>query len=143
MEIKYKKTRAEGIAPKRGSTGAAGWDIYSPYETYILPGTYKTVPTGIAMEIPEGYFGAIYPRSGLASKKGLRLSNCVGVIDEDYRGEVGVPLYNDSPETQYIQAGERIAQLIIQPYMTIEFSEVEELSDTTRGEGGFGSTGTK
>ena len=94
------------------------------------------------MEIPEGYFGAIFARSGLATKQGLRPANCVGVVDADYRGEVIVALHNDTAEAREIAAGERIAQIVIMPYLSVEFTEVDNLSSTARGEGGFGSTGT-
>ena len=93
-------------------------------------------------EIPEGSFGAVFARSGLATKKGLRPANCVGVVDSDYRGEIMVALHNDDKELQTIQAYERIAQLVILPYLNVSFKEVDKLSDTERGEGGFGSTGT-
>lgn len=94
------------------------------------------------MEIPEGYFGAIFARSGLATKQGLRPANCVGVVDADYRGEIIVALHNDTAETREIAVGERIAQIVIMPYLSVEFTEVYNLSSTERGEGGFGSTGT-
>ena len=94
------------------------------------------------MEIPEGYFGGVYARSGLSSKKGLRPGNCVGIIDSDYRGEIKVPLHNDSDIVQSIKTGDRIAQLIIQPYLSVEFEEADELSGTERGSGGFGHSGT-
>ena len=101
------------------------------------------IGTGLAVEIPEGYFGAIFARSGLASKEGLRPANCVGVVDSDYRGEVKVALHNDTNELRTVQHGERIAQLVIMPYLPVEFNLVNELTDTDRGEGGFGSTGKK
>lgn len=104
------------------------------------PGQSDFFPTGLQIEVPKGYFGAIFARSGLAAKKGLRPANCVGVIDSDYRGEVKVVLHNDSKEIQYIKGGDRIAQLIFIKYDTVDFKEVEELEDTDRGEGGFGST---
>lgn len=99
------------------------------------------IGTGIALEIPEGYFGAVFARSGLASKMGLRPANCVGVIDSDYRGEIKVAVHNDTDFEQFFNSGERIAQLVILPYLPVEFEEVDELSDTCRGSGGFGSTG--
>lgn len=94
------------------------------------------------MEIPEGYFGAIFARSGLATKRGLRPANCVGVVDSDYRGEIIVALHNDTAFPQEISEGERIAQIVIIPYLPVDFTEVDNLSSTVRGEGGFGSTGT-
>lgn len=146
MEIKVKKIYDDVIIPKRGSEQAAGYDLYAHLGGYdeceIKPGTTMKIGTGIAAEIPEGYFGAVFARSGLATKKGLRPANCVGVIDSDYRGEIIVALHNDSKEPQAIQAYERIAQLVILPYLNVSFTEVDELSDTERGEGGFGSTGT-
>jgi len=100
------------------------------------------IGTGIAMEIPEGYFGAIFARSGLATKRGLRPANCVGVVDSDYRGEIIVALHNDTEFPQEVSEGERIAQIVIIPYLPVDFTEVDNLSSTVRGEGGFGSTGT-
>ena len=109
-------------------------NVIKPY------GTMK-IHTGLAMEIPRGYFGAIFARSGMATKRGLRPANCVGVIDSDYRGEIIVALRNDSDSEQVITSGERIAQIVIMPYLPIEFNEVNSLEDTERGDGGFGSTG--
>ena len=109
----------------------------------ILAHTTQLVKTGLAFELPDGYFGAIFARSGLASKKGLRPANCVGVVDSDYRGEVMVALHNDTDNDVAIDANERIAQLVLMPYVNMTFEEVEELDATTRGEGGFGSTGSK
>jgi len=100
------------------------------------------IGTGIAMEIPEGYFGAIFARSGLATKRGLRPANCVGVVDSDYRGEIIIALHNDTEFPQEVSEGERIAQIVIIPYLPVDFTEVDNLSSTVRGEGGFGSTGT-
>lgn len=146
MEIKVKKIYDDVIIPTRGSEQAAGYDLYAHLGGYdeceINPGMTMKIGTGIAAEIPEGYFGAVFARSGLATKKGLRPANCVGVIDSDYRGEIIVALHNDNKEPQTIQAYERIAQLIIIPYLNVTFNEVDELSDTGRGEGGFGSTGS-
>ena len=136
--------------PTKGSDEAAGYDLYAyiisdgyPDSVMIVPHQTVYIHTGLAMEIPKGMFGGIYARSGLATKKGLRPANCTGVIDSDYRGEVMVALHNDSKATQYVQHGERIAQLIIQKYVYIEMEVVDELSDTKRGDGGFGSTGLK
>lgn len=146
MEIKIKKLYKDAMIPSRGSEQAAGYDLYACLggfeECEISPNTTMKVGTGIAAEIPEGYFGAVFARSGLATKKGLRPANCVGVVDSDYRGEITVALHNDDKEPQTIQAYERIAQLVILPYLNVSFTEVNELSDTERGEGGFGSTGT-
>ena len=132
--------------PTLGSVEAAGMDLYADIpekELKIFPGETVPVNTGIAVAIPSGHFGGIYARSGLALKQGLRPANCVGVIDSDYRGPVIVALHNDSSETRLIEHGERIAQLIIQKYEAVVISVVDDLSDTERGEGGFGSTGTK
>lgn len=141
MKLKVKKLTETALLPTQGSASAAGFDLYADASEIIAPGTTEKIRTGIAIEIPEGYFGAIYARSGLATKKGLRPANCVGVIDSDYRGEVIVALYNDSNSIARVQAEERIAQIVIQPYPEIEIEEVEELSVTDRGSGGFGSTG--
>lgn len=139
-----KKLHPKAVIPTLGSAAAAGYDLYSVDTVCIEPGQTYLVHTGLAMEIPEGFWGGIYARSGLATKKGLRPANCVGVIDSDYRGEVMVAFHNDSSNIQHIDAGDRIAQLIFHRCVYSDgFEEVEELSDTTRGEGGFGSTGTK
>ena len=141
MKINIKKLSETAMIPTRGSEYAAGYDLYADENIYIDSGQVEKIHTNIAFEIPSGYFGAIYARSGLATKHGLRPSNCVGIVDEDYRGNVIVPLYNDSSFARIIEKGERIAQLIIQPYLSVEFAEVEELSCTERGTGGFGSSG--
>lgn len=147
MNIRIKKLTGTAKIPTRGSEQAAGYDIYADGQEgtawSITPGTKRMIGTGIAIEIPEGYFGGIYPRSGLSTKKGLRLCNCVAVIDSDYRGEIHVPLYNDSDVTQIVEAGERIAQIIFEPYQRVHFNETDHLDPTERGEGGFGSTGSK
>lgn len=140
MKIKLLTDTAR--VPTRGSAGAAGYDLYADGAYDIAPGGMVKVSTGIATEIPEGMFGAIYPRSGIATKQGLRLANCVAVIDSDYRGEWLVPLYNDSDEMQSVEPGTRIAQVIFQSYNKTEFDVVDELSSSARGAGGFGSTGT-
>ena len=127
--------------PTYSSGQAAGLDLYAAESASIASGQTRLIKTGLKMEIPEGYFGGIYARSGLSVKHGLRPANCTGVIDSDYRGEIMVALHNDSPMMQIISAGDRIAQLIIQPYERVEFTIVDDLSDTERGEGGFGSTG--
>lgn len=146
MKIEIMRLTPRAVLPERGSAYAAGMDLHAELpgevdELWILPHKTALVPTGIAVAIPEGYFGAIYARSGLASKHGLRPGNCVGVIDSDYRGEVKVALHNDSDERQVILLRERIAQLVIQPYLPIEWDEVDDLDETDRGQGGFGSTG--
>ena len=130
--------------PTRGSEYAAGYDLYAAIpETTIIP-AHKTekIPTDIAMEIPKGFAGLIMARSGLATKEGLRPANCVGLIDSDYRGNVIVALHNDTNTNKTIDPDERIAQLVIIPFESVEFEVVDELSDTIRAEGGFGSTGT-
>lgn len=136
------KLTENAIIPTKGSKKAAGFDLYSN-DTFTIPaGATLKVTTGIAMEIPSGTFGALFARSGLATSQGLRPANCVGVIDSDYRGEIIVALHNDSSETRTIESGERIAQLIVVPYLAeIELKEVTQLDDTQRGTGGFGSTG--
>ena len=143
QQIKIKKMKPDALLPVRSSKQAAGWDLYNNDEqdTLICPGETKFIHTGIAIEGVEGYFGAIVARSGLSTKNGLAPANKIGVIDSDYRGEVKVPLYNDSQEVQPVEQGERIAQLIILPYATVSFEVVDELSDTIRGNGGFNSTG--
>ncbi len=142
MLINIKKLNDNATVPKRASDHAAGYDLYSvEAKTVIFPHSTVMIGTGLAIELPEGYFGAIFARSGLASKQGLRPANCVGVVDSDYRGEVKVALHNDTDVKREIAAGERIAQLVVMPFLPVEFAEVKELSDTKRGEGGFGSTG--
>jgi len=144
LKIKLKKLREDAVMPIRGSKHAAGADLYAcPEEQIIIipPNETVKIPTGIAIETPRGYFGAIVARSGLATNFGLRPANCIGVLDEDYRGEVIVALHNDSKADREIRKGDRIAQLVMMPYLPIEFVEADELSETVRGEGGFGSTG--
>ena len=143
MNINIKKLNPNAIIPTRGSEYAAGYDLYACSEIAIDIAPHSTVKvgTGLAIEIPHGYFGAIFARSGLATKRGLRPANCVGVCDEDYRGEYIVALHNDTDEFMSIEPHERIAQLIVMPYLSVEFNEVSELSNTERGSGGFGSTG--
>ena len=146
MIVKVKKLDDRAILPTYGSAYAAGADLYALVngETLaIAAGETVLVSTGLSVEIPEGYVGLIYARSGLATKKGLAPANKVGVIDSDYRGEVKVALFNQSGKAQTIAAGERVAQLVIAPYLAVEYQEAEELSDTARGAGGFGSTGNK
>lgn len=132
--------------PKRADPHSAGYDLYAHIgdmeEFGIMPGETLVIGTGVRAAIPSGYFGGIFARSGLASKKGLRPANCVGVLDESFRGEIKVALHNDSKEMQVIKDGERIAQLVIIPYATVTFEQVDELEKTERGENGFGSTGS-
>lgn len=145
MNVKIKKLNENAIIPTRGSEYAAGYDLYTCITENITIEPHSTVKvgTGLAIEIPDGYFGAIFARSGIATKRGLRPSNCVGACDSDYRGEYIVALHNDTDVPQTIEPHERIAQLIVMPYLPVEFTEVEELTDTVRGSGGFGSTGVK
>lgn len=140
--MNIKKISSKAIIPTYGSENAAGMDMYSIDTVTIEPGQTVMVHSGICMEIPDGYYGALFPRSGLATKRGLRLANCVGVIDSDYRGEIIAALYNDSVVPQEIREGDRIAQLIISPYVRPDtLNEVDDLTDTDRGVGGFGHTG--
>ena len=143
--VRFKKLTDTAIAPTKGSTFAAGYDLYADTTEDIVVYPGDTVPfyTGIAMEIPDGYFGAVYPRSGLATKYGLRLPHCVGVIDSDYRGNVGVPLYNDSSQPVLVLAHERVAQIVFQKCPEVVLYETDELTQTDRGTGGFGSSGRK
>ena len=145
MKVNIKKLNENATLPTYGSEFAAGADLYAciDEDTVILPGETKLIKTGLAIEVPLGYAAFIYARSGLASKRGLAPANKVGVVDCDYRGEVMVALHNHSGAEQVVSKGERIAQMVIAPYLKAEFSVVDELSDTSRGEGGFGSTGTK
>lgn len=145
MNVKIKKLNENALIPTYGSPYAAGADLYAcvDTDTVILPGETKLIKTGIAIELPIGYAAFIYARSGLASKRGLAPANKVGVVDCDYRGEIMVALHNHSLVEQCIAPQERIAQMVIAPYITADFEEVDTLSDTVRGEGGFGSTGTK
>ena len=142
IELRYKKLHPDAKEPTQGSEYAAGYDLYAVGDYEIAPhGTVK-IPTGIALKIPEGTFGAIFARSGLAVNYGLRPANCVGVVDPDYRGEIIVALHNDTPDVlMTISSGTRIAQLVIIPFLPAEFVRVDKLDETARGEGGFGSTG--
>ena len=145
MKVQVKKLNEKAVIPTYGSEFAAGADLYACIdgEITIAPHTTVLIPTGLAIELPAGYAGLIYARSGLATKKGLAPANKVGVVDCDYRGEVKVALLNHTDIPQTVSAGERVAQLVIAPYLTAQFTEADELSETVRGEGGFGSTGTK
>lgn len=142
-KVAVKKLREGAILPTFGSAQAAGADLYACLErdVTIAPGETAFIPTGLAMELPRGYAGLIYARSGLACKRGLAPANKVGVVDSDYRGEFIVALHNHGAQTQTIAHGERIAQLVITPVLIPEYVEVERLSETDRGTGGFGSTG--
>ena len=143
-QIDFVKLSPTAQAPVRGSEQAAGWDLYADISgDYIslYPGEVRKISTGIAIALPKGTFGAVFARSGLATKKGLAPANKVGVIDSDYRGEIMVSLYNHSSSAQTIADGERVAQLVITPFLKVEYTEADELSDTVRGSGGFGSTG--
>lgn len=143
--MKVKKIHPDAKLPSYGSKDAAGADLYAYLKeaVTILPGETKMIPTGICMEIPQSYAGFIYARSGLASKKGLAPANKVGVVDSDYRGEILVALHNHSLQAQNVEPYERIAQMVIAPFIQVTFEEVEDLSYTERGAGGFGSTGNK
>lgn len=145
MKINVKKLNEKAVLPSYGSEYAAGADLYACIESEVKIAPHATVmiPTGIALELPVGYAGFIYARSGLASKRNLAPANKVGVVDCDYRGEVKVALHNHGETEQTVAVGERVAQLVVAPYITAEFEEAEELSSTVRGAGGFGSTGSK
>lgn len=147
MEIKIKKLTSFATVPTYATTGSACFDLCASHPAFIDPGTHTKVGTGLAFEIPDGHVMLVFPRSGLAAKHYINLSNCVGVIDSDYRGEVSVLLKNNWIDSCgytkpfEIEYGERIAQAMVIPVQQIRFCEVEELSSTDRGEGGFGSTG--
>lgn len=143
MEVRIKKLRADAVVPTYGSEFSAGADLYACEEATVTIAPHETalIHTGLSFEIPEGYGGFIYARSGLATKKGLAPANKVGVIDADYRGEVMVSLHNHTNTPQSVEPGERVAQMVIAPFLKAEFTVAEKLSDTVRGTGGFGSTG--
>lgn len=143
--VKIKKLSNNAIIPTKGSEFSAGFDLYANIDQPITIEPHKTVKigTGLSFELPNGTFGAIFARSGLATKKGIRPSNCVGVCDSDYRGEYIVPLYNDSDDDVIIEPNQKIAQLILLPYIEMDFVEIDKLTDTKRGNGGFGSTDKK
>lgn len=144
-QVKIKKLDPTATIPTSGSAFAAGYDLYACLSgdgEVTIPAHHTVmVPTGIAVALPGGTFGGVFARSGLASREGLRPANCVGVVDSDYRGECLIALHNDTEEPRTVRTGERIAQLILLPYLPIEFDEVTDLPETARGEGGFGSTG--
>ncbi len=143
VAVKLLDSRAK--MPTYGSVDAAGADLYAVTDgpVTVAPGQTVLIHTGLALAIPQGFVGLVYARSGLATKQGLAPANKVGVIDADYRGELMVALHNHSGETRTVECGDRIAQLVIAPYLTAQFTQQEELDDTVRGEGGFGSTGSK
>ena len=143
QKVKISILRSEAVCPSYGSERAAGADLYAAISENIIIEPQKTVlvPTGIAMEIPEGFVGLIYARSGLALKKGLAPANKVGVIDSDYRGEIMVALHNHGSDAVEVEKGDRIAQIVLTPYLTADFEIADELSNTQRAGGGFGSTG--
>lgn len=143
MKIEIKKLRENAKIPTRGSEYAAGYDLYACIDeaVTIMPHTTEKIGTGLSIAVPNGYFGAIFARSGLAAKEGLRPANCVGVADSDYRGEYMVAMHNDTDAVRTILPDERIAQLVVMPFLEAEFEEKEELEKTERGSGGFGSTG--
>lgn len=145
MNINVQILNNEAVLPTQGSKYAAGWDLYAAIQSPLTIPPHSTIKvgTGLAFELPEGTFGAIFARSGLATKRGLRPANCVGVIDSDYRGECIVALHNDTDFNMTIEPSERIAQLVLLPYIEMSFKVVDELSTTDRGIGGFGSTGVK
>lgn len=141
--LRVKRVSPTAILPKQQTAGAAGIDLCADLTEDVVINPHETVmiSSGLAFEIPAGYFGAIYARSGLSTKRGLRPANCVGVIDSDYRGPVGLPLHNDTDEVRVVQPGDRVAQMVIQEAFGVILEEAEELSETDRGSGGFGSTG--
>ena len=143
MKILVKKLRPDAVLPTAGSRNAAGYDLYAcidaPVE--IPPHGTAMVGTGLSFAVPEGWFGAIFARSGLAAKQGLRPANCVGVCDSDYRGEYIIAVHNDSAEPRTVSPGDRIAQLVLLPCVSADFTLADSLPDTERSDGGFGSTG--
>jgi len=145
QQVNVKKLNKDAIIPTYGTEFSAGADLYACIKEKVIinPGETVMIHTGIAVEIPIGYAGLVYARSGLASKKGLAPANKVGVVDADYRGELMVALHNHSLKPAEIEKGERIAQMVLTPFLAAEFLEATELSDTQRGSGGFGSTGKK
>jgi dUTP pyrophosphatase len=144
MNIDVKKLDERARLPFRATEGSAGADLFACLsgDVVIAPGERKLIPTGIAIGIPDNGAGAfIFPRSSVSSKYGVSLANCVGVVDSDYRGEIKVPLINHSSEPYTVRDGDRIAQIVIMPVILPDFVQTDELDDTARGEGGFGSTG--
>lgn len=145
VKVRIKKLCEGAIVPTYGTPNSAGADLYCVADAPVVIEPHSTVlvHTGIAIELPEGTVGLVYPRSGLATKRSLAPANKVGVIDSDYRGEIMVALHNHGAVEQVVESGERIAQLVVAPYYVANFEETDELSDTERGSGGFGSTGRK
>lgn len=146
VSVKIKKLSPDAILPKYGTPYAAGADLYACMDEDVLvieSGETKFVHTGLSIELPEGTVGLVYARSGLASKRGIAPANKVGVVDSDYRGEIMVAMHNHSLLPQSIEKGERVAQLVVAPYLTADFEEVDELAESERGISGFGSTGNK
>ena len=143
VDVNIKKLYEDSIVPTKGTEKAGGFDLYAHVvnKVYIPAHSTVMVKTGVAMEVPDDAIGGIFPRSGLATKQGLRLANCVGVIDSDYRGEIIVALHNDTDIPRKVNNGDRIAQLIFIPILNVSFNEVDQLNETDRGDGGFGSTG--
>ena len=143
VKVRFKRVSELARIPTRGSEKAAGYDLYAALEEPVTIASHETVKidTGLQFEIPDGYFAAIYARSGIAAKEGLRPANCTGVCDSDYRGNYIVALHNDSEQARTVVPGERIAQMVVIPYLSVTFEESGLLSDTERGAGGFGSTG--
>ena len=145
IKVNFKKLNENAVAPTYGTEFSAGADLYACEggEVTVEAGETKLIHTGLSLEIPEGYAGLIYARSGIATKRGVAPANKVGVIDSENRGEIKVSLYNHSGVAQTVADKERIAQLVITPFLKVEYTETDELSDTVRGAGGFGSTGSK
>jgi len=143
MEVKIKKIKENAIIPTRGSKEAAGYDLYACCDDVVIIEPHKTtkIGTGLAIQPPKGYFGAIMARSGVATKYGLRPANCTGVCDQDYLGEYIVALHNDTDYPQVINPKDRIAQLVFLPYISVEFCDTDKFDSTERDSGGFGSTG--
>lgn len=147
ITVKWKRLHKDAHVPTRGSREAAGYDLYACLgegkTVFIKPGETVMISTGVALEIPAGWFGQLHGRSGLSTKKGLRLSTGVSIVDADYRGDVFIGIHNDSGFTREIENGDRIAQIVFQKHPEVKFIEVDELAETERGSGGFGSTGKK
>lgn len=143
-KVRFRRLQPTAQAPAYATPSAAGADLYAciDEEATLMPGETKLFGTGIAAEIPEGFVGLIYARSGLSCKQGLAPANKVGVIDSDYRGEIAIYLYNHSSQARTVKPGDRIAQLVVTPFLHADFEEADALSETARGENGFGSTGT-
>ena len=143
VRVRFRRVSPFACIPTRGSTKAAGYDLYAAIEAPVDIRPHETVriDTGLQFEIPDGYFAAIFARSGIAASEGLRPANCTGVCDSDYRGNYIIALHNDSEEVRTVTPGERIAQMVVLPFLSVSFEETENLSDTARGAGGFGSTG--